>query len=53
MSEGRSDREIAEQLCVSLNTVRKHTQNIIGKLGVHSKLEAVVMAARTGVIPSL
>ena len=51
MAEGGSDRQIAVQLSVSHNTVRKHTQNIIRKLGSHSKLEAVVTAVRDGLIP--
>ncbi|MFZ0666560.1 MAG: response regulator transcription factor [Acidimicrobiales bacterium] len=50
MAEGGSDKEIAKRLFVSLNTVRKHTQNIIRKLGAHSKLEAVVIAVREGLI---
>jgi DNA-binding NarL/FixJ family response regulator len=53
MAEGGSDRQIATQLSVSHNTARKHTQNIIRKLGAHSKLEAVVTAMRNGVIPPL
>ncbi|MGH2707795.1 MAG: LuxR C-terminal-related transcriptional regulator, partial [Actinomycetota bacterium] len=35
---------------VSLNTVRHHVQNVISKLQAHSKLEAVAIAVRTGVI---
>jgi DNA-binding NarL/FixJ family response regulator len=50
MAEGGSDKEIATRLFVSLNTVRKHTQNIIRKLGVHSKLEAVIIGVREGLI---
>jgi DNA-binding NarL/FixJ family response regulator len=50
MAEGVSDKELAARLFVSLNTVRKHTQNIIRKLGAHSKLEAVVIAVREGMI---
>ena len=53
MSEGGSDKEIADRLFVSLNTARKHAQNIIRKLGAHSKLEAVVIAVRAGVIRPL
>jgi DNA-binding NarL/FixJ family response regulator len=53
MAEGASDRDIATKLFVSLNTARKHTHNIIRKLGAHSKLEAVVIAVREGVIHSL
>jgi DNA-binding NarL/FixJ family response regulator len=50
MAEGGSDKEIAERLFISLNTARKHAQNIIRKLGAHSKLEAVVVAVRAGLI---
>jgi len=50
MAEGGSDKEMAAKLFVSLNTVRKHTQNIIRKLGAHSKLEAVVIALREELI---
>jgi DNA-binding NarL/FixJ family response regulator len=50
MAEGASDKELAARLFVSVNTVRKHTQNIIRKLGAHSKLEAVVVAVREGLI---
>jgi DNA-binding NarL/FixJ family response regulator len=47
MISGLSRTEIAAQLRVSGNTVRTHTQNLIGKLGVHSSLEAVILALRT------
>ncbi len=50
MAEGGSDKEIADRLFISLNTARKHAENIIHKLGAHSKLEAVVIAARSGLI---
>jgi two-component system response regulator DevR len=53
MAEGGTDKDIAGRLFVSLNTARKHTQNIIRKLGAHSKLEAVVIAVREGVIHPL
>jgi DNA-binding NarL/FixJ family response regulator len=48
MVAGLSRAEIAEQLAVSGNTVRTHTQNLISKLGAHSSLEVVTMALRTG-----
>ena len=50
LAEGLSNIEIAEQLTVSLNTVRNHVQNIITKLDAHSKLEAVSAAVRRGII---
>lgn len=45
--EGLARAEIAERLGLSGNTVRTHTQNLIGKLGVHSSLEAVAVALRS------
>ena len=48
MADGRSPEEITEQLGVSRHTLRTHTQNILTKLGVHSKTDAVVAAIRFG-----
>jgi DNA-binding NarL/FixJ family response regulator len=44
LAEGAAHREaVAAQLCVSVHTVRTHTQNLMAKLGVHSMLEAVAL----------
>lgn len=48
MAEGASPEEIAEDLGMSRHTLRTHTQNILTKLAVHSKTEAVVAAIRLG-----
>jgi len=48
MVEGLSRPEIAAHLNMSGNTVRTHTQNLIGKLGAHSSLEAMTLAMRSG-----
>ncbi len=53
MAEGGTDKETADRLFISLNTARTHSQRIIQKLGAHSKLEAVVIAIREGVIGPL
>jgi PAS domain S-box-containing protein len=50
LSAGRSTREIAETLFVSASTVRNHVHNILAKLGVHSRLEAVTVALRFGLV---
>jgi two-component system, NarL family, nitrate/nitrite response regulator NarL len=41
---------IAEICNLSLNTVRTHVQNVLVKLGVHSKLEAAAIAVRHGLV---
>jgi PAS domain S-box-containing protein len=43
---GANTRAIAARLAVSPATVRNHAQNLLGKLGVHSRLEAVAYAVR-------
>ena len=43
---GANTRTVAEQLHVSPSTVRNHVQNILDKLGAHSRLEAVAYATR-------
>ena len=50
LADGISTQAIAERLYVSVNTVRNHAQSILTKLGVHSRLEAVSVAVRDGVI---
>jgi DNA-binding NarL/FixJ family response regulator len=50
LAAGRSNRQIADQCYLSLNTVRTHVQNILVKLGVHSKLEAAAFAMRNGLV---
>jgi PAS domain S-box-containing protein len=46
MSLGLNTAAAAERLRVSRATIRNHVQNILGKLGVHSRLEAVAYAHR-------
>ncbi|MFM8594754.1 MAG: response regulator [Chloroflexota bacterium] len=50
VAEGLSDKEIAVKLSVSHETVRTHMVNILGKLGVDSRLQALLMAVRYGFI---
>ena len=50
LAEGLSTEAISERLVISVHTVRNHIQRIIMKLGAHSKLEAVSMALRQGII---
>jgi PAS domain S-box-containing protein len=47
LAEGTSTKGIADSLFISVTTTRNHVQNILRKLDVHSKLEAVSLALRT------
>jgi DNA-binding NarL/FixJ family response regulator len=50
LGDGRDPRAIAKELGVSLFTCRGYVKSIRAKLGVHSQLEAVVLATRSGLI---
>lgn len=50
VAEGLSNAAIAKRLWLSVNTVRNHVANLLGKLGVHSKLEALSVAVREGLL---
>lgn len=50
LARGRNNEAIAELFVLSPNTVRTHIQNIIKKMGVHSKLEATTLALQLGII---
>jgi NarL family two-component system response regulator LiaR len=46
MVEGLTNPEIADQLSISLSTVKTHVSNILGKLNVTSRIEAVKLALK-------
>jgi NarL family two-component system response regulator LiaR len=48
--EGTAQREIADELSISSNTVRTHIYNIRGKLQVSSRLAAVALAVKHGIV---
>jgi len=48
LASGEDTQRIARRLGISTATVRNHAQNILRKLGVHSRLEAVALAFRSG-----
>jgi DNA-binding CsgD family transcriptional regulator len=50
LAEGRSNPEIAETLFISRATARTHVGNVLAKLGVHSRAEAVDAAHRFGLL---
>ncbi|HEX5857347.1 MAG TPA: response regulator transcription factor [Microbacterium sp.] len=48
LSEGLSQKQLAAELGISVKTVGAHVQNLLSKLGLHSRLEAVAFAMRAG-----
>jgi DNA-binding NarL/FixJ family response regulator len=50
LARGSNNKAVAAELNLSLNTIRNYVQSILTKLGCHSKLEAVSIAVREGII---
>ncbi|MGN6330769.1 MAG: response regulator transcription factor [Motilibacteraceae bacterium] len=50
IARGAGNTEIAGELAISSHTVRTHTQNILGKLGVSNRFAAVAMARSAGML---
>ena len=50
LSEGLSNRQIAERLGIGERTAKFHVNSILAKLGALSRTEAVVLAARLGLV---
>jgi PAS domain S-box-containing protein len=50
IADGMTDREIAARLVLSPATARTHARNLIGKLGAHTRAQAVAIGIRRGVI---
>jgi LuxR family maltose regulon positive regulatory protein len=50
LASGTANREIAEKLFLSLDTVKTHLKHIYSKLGVHSRTQAVAQARELGLI---
>ena len=46
VAKGMSNREIADELYISENTVKNHVRNILEKLHLHSRMEAVIYAVK-------
>jgi DNA-binding NarL/FixJ family response regulator len=46
VAKGLNNRDIAKELFISENTVKNHIRNILEKLQLHSRMEAVVYAVR-------
>ena len=50
LAQGLQNADIAEQLSLSVHTVRNHVANLSAKLGAHSKLEVLAIAVRDGLV---
>ena len=50
VARGMNNREIAKELYISENTVKNHIRNILEKLQLHSRMEAVVYAVREKIL---
>jgi DNA-binding NarL/FixJ family response regulator len=50
LAAGRSNREIADTLCISLNTVATHVRNILAKTDAANRTEAAAYALRNGLL---
>jgi DNA-binding NarL/FixJ family response regulator len=49
--EGMADKQIAEELGISIYTVNKHVGNVLGKMNAASRTEAGVRAVKEGLLP--
>ena len=50
VATGLSNQQIANQLGISVNTVKVHLRNVFGKIGAASRTEATLYAVRTGLV---
>jgi DNA-binding NarL/FixJ family response regulator len=50
IAEGMTSKEVGERLFISENTVKNHVRNILDKLGLRSRSEAVMYALREDLI---
>src|SRR5215208_5669755 len=52
LARGQANKEIAQGLSVGEKTVKTHVSNILAKLGVQSRTQAALYAARIGLVPT-
>ena len=50
VAEGKSNSEIAEQLTITIHTVKSHLVELFNKLGISSKCELVAWGFRNGIL---
>ena len=52
LARGRSNGEIATELFVGEATVKTHVSNVLAKIGVRDRIQAVIFAYEAGVVPA-
>ena len=50
MAQGLNNKDIAKKLFISENTVKNHVRNLLEKLQLHSRMEAVLYAVREKIV---
>jgi NarL family two-component system response regulator LiaR len=50
LAQGKGNQQIADELVISLNTVRRHVSNILDKTGLSNRTEAGVYAHRNNLV---
>ena len=50
LADGHTTQEVSDALSISVMTVQSHVKNVLAKLGVHSKVEAIRFAWRSGAL---
>ena len=53
LAQGADNDGMAQRLVISPDTARTHIQNVLGKLGVHSRLEAAAFVTQNGILDDL
>jgi len=51
LARGKPNRQIAQELHLSLSTVKRHVEHIISKLGVSDRTQAAIKALELGMVP--
>lgn len=50
LASNKTTKDIANKLGISEKTVRNHVSNVIGKLGVESRTQAIIILVKNGII---
>ena len=50
LAQGRSNQQIAQQLVITTDTVKRHISHIFSKFGVHNRLQAAKQAQKLGLL---